>query len=176
MEFTANIFLVGPPACGKTALGRDLAKRLGREFYDSDESIEKRTGLSVDEIFAQEGETRFREYETVAIADLTKKENIVLATGGGAVLSEENRKHLRARGTVIYLQTSVDAQLARIADDQTRPLLKGREQRTALENITRQREKSYTQIADITLNVDNKNLHELGSELIDALPRLKSDA
>ena len=176
MTMTGNIFLVGPPACGKTTLGEHLAARLGLEFCDSDKAIEERTGLSVAEIFEREGEARFREHETAAILELTQKKSIVLATGGGAVLSEQNRRCLRTHGTVVYLKVSVETQLARTTGDRSRPLLTGSDPRAALEQITRTRETFYTQIADITLNVDNKPLNDIGDMLVNELSRLKPEA
>ncbi len=168
MAFAPNIFLVGPMACGKTTVGRHVAERLGREFFDSDEAVQRRTGLSVADIFAREGEKKFREYEAELIAKLTKKDGIVLATGGGAILAEENRRCLSERGTVVYLKTGVAAQLERIADDRERPLLKHGDKRATLEELGRRREKRYRQIADVTIDVDDKNVHDVADEIIAA--------
>ncbi len=175
MAAAPNIFLVGPMACGKTALGGHLAERLGREFFDSDEVIQKRSGLTIAEIFEREGEQRFREREREIIAELTKKEGIVLATGGGSILAEETRRRLRERGTVVYLRAGVATRLARIADDQTRPLLKNRDKRAALEELDRRREDHYRRIAHIVLDVDNKSVRDIGDEIISALQTAKSD-
>ena len=166
---TPNILLIGPPACGKTALARYLAERLGREFLDSDDAVQKRAMSTVAEIFEREGERRFRQYETEAIAELTQKHGIVLATGGGAVLSKENRCRLRECGTVVYLRASVETQLARIGDGAERPLLKSRNKREVLEQLSRQRESHYRRIADIILSVDNKSICETSDELINIL-------
>ena len=168
MAFAPNIFLVGPMACGKTTVGRHVAERLGREFFDSDEAVQRRTGLSVADIFAREGEKKFREYETELIAKLTKKDGIVLATGGGAILAEENRRRLSERGTVVYLKTGVAAQLERIADDRERPLLKRGDKRATLEELGRRREKRYRQIADVTIDVDDKSVRDVADEIIAA--------
>src|SRR3954467_5324897 len=102
-----NIFLVGLMGAGKTTVGRALAKRLGSQFIDSDHEIEARTGASIPWIFEIEGEASFRQREAEVIRDITAHSNIVLATGGGAVLKPENRACLKGRGTVIYLRASV---------------------------------------------------------------------
>ena len=110
---------------GKSAVGRALAVQLHRHFYDSDDEIESRTGVDVAFVFEKEGESGFRQREAKAIAELTTRTGIVLATGGGAVLSAANRRHLGARGFVVYLQTSVDEQLRRIRHGRERPLSGG---------------------------------------------------
>src|SRR5690606_9402487 len=101
-----NIFLVGPMGAGKTTIGRLLAEELGKQFYDSDQVIEERAGADISWIFDVEGEPGFRQRERAAIEDLCAQDNIVLATGGGAILAEENRRHLRARGFVVYLKAT----------------------------------------------------------------------
>src|SRR3989338_2967775 len=104
---SGNLILVGMMGSGKTTMGRTLARHLGKDFVDSDEEIQKRTGVTIPHIFDVEGEPGFRVRETAALADLAKRENLVLATGGGAVLAEQNRKQLQQCGIVIYLKTSV---------------------------------------------------------------------
>jgi shikimate kinase len=105
---SGNIFLVGPMGSGKSTIGRQLAKALKRPFFDSDKEIEKRTGVTISWIFEMEGEEGFRAREKQVIAELSAKENIVLATGGGAVLAEDNRNLLRSRGKVVYLSSSIE--------------------------------------------------------------------
>ncbi len=168
MASTPNIFLIGPMACGKTTVGRCVAERLGREFFDSDEAVQQRTGLSVAGIFEREGEKRFREYETESIEELTEKDGIVLATGGGAILAEENRRRLSERGTVVYLKADVATQLARITDNQDRPMLKDRDRRTTLEKLGRQRNDRYRQIANIIIDVNGKSVRDVADEIIAA--------
>ena len=112
-----NIFLVGLMGAGKTTVGRLLAKRLGMRFVDSDHEIEARTGATISWIFEIEGEESFRRREVETIRDLTGRSGVVLATGGGAVIHPENRKHLKARGTVIYLRASVNNILQRTMHD-----------------------------------------------------------
>ena len=171
MMITRNIFLVGATACGKTTLGKHLAERLACDFFDSDAAIEERIGLSIADIFAREGEQQFRKYEIETLAELTGKQRIVLAIGAGAVAAEENRRRLRQRGIVIYVQVNIQTQLARTANDQSRPLLKGRNTQTVLEKMRRRRAGYYREIAHICVNGDNKNIAELADELINALDR-----
>ena len=118
-----NVFLIGPMGAGKSAVGRQLARLLHLDFVDSDEEIERRTGVDIPFIFEKEGEAGFRKREAAAIDDLSKRDGIVLATGGGAVIDPKNRNHLGARGFVVYLHTSVDQQLSRTRKGRERPLL-----------------------------------------------------
>ena len=118
-----NIYLVGPMGSGKSAVGRRLATLLDLKFVDSDAEIERRTGVDIRYIFEKEGEARFREREREVIAELTALEDVVLATGGGAVLDPRNRERLKSTGTVVYLQASVDTQLDRTRRGRNRPLL-----------------------------------------------------
>ncbi len=112
-----NIFLVGPMGAGKSTIGRQLAQQLNMEFYDSDQEIEKRTGADVGWVFDVEGEEGFRDREEKIINELTEKQGIVLATGGGSVKSRETRNRLSARGVVVYLETTIEKQLARTQRD-----------------------------------------------------------
>jgi len=151
----SNVFLIGPMAGGKTTIGRQLARRLGLKFVDSDHEIERRTGASISLIFDIEGESGFREREERMISELTAMEGIVLATGGGAVLRETNRKALRRNGTVVYLRASVDSQLERTRASKHRPLLETGDRRAALEALMRTREPLYRQEADLIIDTDN---------------------
>ena len=123
MAKPTNLFLIGLMGAGKSTIGRQLAKSLGCEFIDSDHEIEARTGANIPLIFDVEGEAGFRQREKKVIDDLTRREHIVLATGGGVVLDADNRAHLRARGFVVYLYATVDQLLVRTAKDRNRPLL-----------------------------------------------------
>lgn len=148
---SGNIFLVGPMGAGKSTVGRQLAKSLGRDFYDSDEEVEKRTGVPISWIFEMEGEARFRAREQTVIDDLTSLKNIVLATGGGAVLSQDNRQYLRSRGQVIYLYSSVEQLLKRTDKDKTRPLLQTDDPKKQITELLAKREQLYRDVADIEL-------------------------
>ena len=123
MKNKRNIFLVGPMGAGKSSIGKQLAQQLKMEFVDTDRVIEERTGADIDWIFDLEGEEGFRLREEGIIEELTAMQGIVLATGGGAVISAKNRTLLAARGTVIYLETSIEQQLERTRRDKKRPLL-----------------------------------------------------
>lgn len=142
------IYLVGPMGSGKTTIGKLLAKQLNRPFMDCDWHIVAQTGADIPWIFEKEGEAGFRERETRALHELTAMSNIVMATGGGAVIRPENRELLK-KGLVIYLEADVDMQLARTKKDQNRPLLQTDNPRAVLENLYQQRHPLYLEIADI---------------------------
>ncbi|WP_434779687.1 shikimate kinase AroK [Neisseria sp. Ec49-e6-T10] len=152
INMAGNFFLIGLMGAGKTTVGRQLAFRLGKDFYDSDHEIVARTGVPVTTIFEIEGEERFRAREAQMIAELTQKQNIVLATGGGVILREDNRRALAQNGTVIYLRSSIDAILERTRYDRTRPLLQTENPRAKLEALFKQRDPLYQEIADITID------------------------
>ncbi len=139
---------------GKTTIGRQLARQLGRKFYDSDKVIEERTGASIPLIFELEQEQGFRKREKAVIDELTRYENIVLATGGGAVLDPDNRKHLSSRGHVIYLYAPIDFLLQRTARDNNRPLLQTRDPRGKLEELVRIRDPLYRETAHTIIETD----------------------
>ena len=153
-----NIFLIGPMGAGKTTIGRQLAKSLGVDFVDSDHEIESRTGASIPLIFEVEGEAGFRRREREMIDELTQRSNIVLATGGGAVLDAATRAHLAARGQVIYLRASLEHLLKRTAKDRNRPLLQVDDACARPEQILAQilelRDPLYCEIADLVVETD----------------------
>ncbi|MDL2283798.1 shikimate kinase AroK, partial [Oxalobacter sp. OttesenSCG-928-P03] len=161
-----NIFLVGLMGSGKTTVGRALAKRLGMRFIDSDHEIESRTGASISWIFEIEGEDSFRKRETEAIRDLTARKGIVLATGGGAVISPENRRHLKERGTVVYLRASVNNVLQRTMHDKNRPLLQTEDPRKKIEQLSREREPFYSEVADIVIDTGRQNVHAMVQSIL----------
>lgn len=161
-----NIFLVGLMGSGKTTVGRLLAKRLGLKFVDSDHEIESRTGATISWIFEIEGEESFRRREVETIKDLTGQTGVVLATGGGAVIHPENRKHLKSRGTVIYLRASVSNILQRTMHDKSRPLLQTENRRKKLEELSRQREPLYREVADIIVDTGRPNVHAMVQSII----------
>ena len=157
----ANVFLVGLMGAGKTTIGRILARKLGMRFIDSDHEIEARTGASIPWIFEIEGEDSFRRREAEVIADLTAQDGIVLATGGGAVLSAQNRQHLQQRGCVVYLRASVGSILQRTSHDKNRPLLQTADPRKKLEDLTAQREPLYREIADLVIDTGRPNVQSM---------------
>jgi len=153
-----NIFLVGPMGSGKSAVGRQLALRLGLEFIDSDEEIEARTGVDIAYIFEKEGEAGFREREAQVIDDLTQRQGVLVATGGGAILDPGSRDRLRARGRVVYLRTSVDQQLARTRRGNDRPLLNNPDPRGTLARLFELRSPLYAEVAEITVDTDGRKV------------------
>lgn len=161
-----NIFLIGPMGVGKTTIGRHLAKELGLEFYDSDREVEQRTGADIPWIFDVEGEKGFRAREAAVIEELTSKSGIVLATGGGSVLCKKNRKFLGSRGTVVFLDTSVDLQLKRTSKDKKRPLLQLDNRREVLENLREIRDPLYNELADITVFVADSSSKKVVTGII----------
>jgi shikimate kinase len=171
MNSSQNLILVGPMGSGKSAVGRALARDLHREFFDSDDVIEERTGVDIPFIFEKEGEAGFRDREVRVIADLTEKDGIVLATGGGAIVRDENRKRLGARGFVIYLRTSVEQQLKRTSRGRERPLLSQSEDpREKLEALMRDREARYMEIADLVVSTDGRKVQVVTREILSKLP------
>ena len=152
-----RIFLIGPMGAGKTSIGKVLASQLGLAFVDSDEEIEARAGASVSWIFDVEGEDRFRDWEARVLEDLTQRRDIVLATGGGAVLRRENRQLLAARGFVIYLYTPVEEQFARTRDSRRRPLLQTENPEQTLRELMAVRDPLYRQAADYVAHVNTSS-------------------
>ena len=154
---TQSVFLIGPMGAGKSTIGRLLSQELKFEFYDSDKVIEDRCGADIPWIFDKEGEAGFREREESVINELTQQKGIVLSTGGGAVLRAENRQHLASRGTVVYLCTSVEQQLARTARDRNRPLLQTANPEAVLRKLFEERDPLYRSVADIIIETDQRN-------------------
>jgi len=154
-----NIILVGPMGSGKTTIGRRLSENLSLDFFDSDHEIIDTTGVSIDHIFDVEGEIGFRARESNVLIKLCNMPNIVLATGGGAVILEENRKLIKKAGTVVYLWSSVDQILRRTAKSKTRPLLdKSKNRRKTIMGIVKARDPLYKEVASLIVNTNGKNL------------------
>jgi len=160
-----NIFLVGLMGAGKTSIGRLLARRLGKTFFDSDREIERATGVKIPVIFDIEGEAGFRARESRMIAELVQGGDIVLATGGGAILSAENRKLLSANGVVIYLRAAVPDLWNRTRHDRNRPLLRTAEPLATLERLYAERDPLYREIADIIVDTGEQSLGSLAHKL-----------
>ena len=161
-----NVFLIGLMGSGKTTVGRALAKKLNKRFIDSDHEIEARTGASISLIFEIEGEASFRQREAEVIADLTALDDIVLATGGGAILSPRNRAMLASRGTVIYLRATVNSILQRTSHDKSRPLLQTADPRRRIEELLREREPLYSEIAEIVIDTGRPNVQFLVQSIL----------
>jgi shikimate kinase len=171
MSSRSNIYLIGPMGSGKTAVGRQLALRMRREFLDTDQEIERRTGVDIPYIFEKEGETGFREREREVIRDLTQLNDIVMATGGGAVLSEVNRSRLRSTGIVVYLETTVDEQLRRTRRSQSRPLLRQDDPRSVLEKLRAERQHLYGEIADYSFDTTARRVKTVAASIARTLER-----
>jgi shikimate kinase len=145
------IGLVGLPGSGKSTVGRQLARRLGVPFADSDQVIEQRLGCSIREFFEREGEERFRDIEAMVIEDLTRNHPGVLATGGGAVLRAENRSHLRSRGQVVYLRSTPEEVFRRLRYDVNRPLLQVSDPLGRLRDLFAVRDPLYRETAHFVI-------------------------
>jgi shikimate kinase len=165
-----NIFLVGPMGAGKSTIGRQIARQLHLEFFDSDSEIERRTGADISWVFELEGEEGFRAREEKVIEELTENMGIVLATGGGSVMSKESRNRLSARGVVVYLKTPIEKQLARTQRDKRRPLIaEADDPRQVLEQLAQERDPLYEEIADITVQTDDQSAKFVVNDIIDQL-------
>ena len=161
-----NIFLVGPMGAGKSTIGRALAKELKLEFFDSDEVIEQRAGADIAWIFDIEGEEGFRQREIKIIDELTQKQNIVLATGGGVIISPENRSVLAGRGTVIYLKTSLEQQYERTKRDTRRPLLQTDNLTERLEELRDERQPYYEDLSDVSFETDKLTVKAVANNIV----------
>ena len=160
-----NVFLVGPMGSGKSAVGRQLARRLRLPFADSDDEIEARTGVDIPYIFEREGEPGFRLREAEVIDVLTQRQGLVLATGGGAILDPASRERLRTRGHVVYLRTSVEQQLARTRRGTDRPLLNNADPRGTLMQLFRQRAPLYLEVAELVVDTDGRKVKNVVQDI-----------
>jgi shikimate kinase len=169
MSKPRRVFLVGLMGAGKTTIGRHLANTLGLRFVDSDDEIIARTGVEIPLIFEIEGESGFRSREQKVIDELTQQADIVLATGGGAVLDPINRQHLNERGYVVYLRAPVHILVHRTRRDRKRPLLHDCDPRTRLEDLYRQRDPLYREVADLVVDTDNHSLRQVVAHICQQL-------
>ncbi|MFY0669302.1 MAG: shikimate kinase AroK [Alteromonas stellipolaris] len=161
-----NIFLVGPMGAGKSTIGRHLADELHLDFYDSDQEIERRSGADIAWIFDLEGEDGFRAREENIINDLTDKQGIVLATGGGSIVTNAVRNRLSARGIVVYLQTTIDKQVARTQRDKRRPLLQNDDPEQVLRDLADLRNPLYEEVADYVVDTDDQSARAVANQII----------
>jgi shikimate kinase len=172
MQDLPNLILIGPMGAGKSTIGRLLAAELSRDFHDSDHEIQARCGADIPWIFDVEGEAGFRRREALMIDELTRLENVVIATGGGAVLREDNRRALRERGTVIYLMTTVEQQLRRTARDRNRPLLQRGDREQVLREMFALRDPLYQATADLVVRTDRRGPRAVVNEIVRRISRL----
>jgi shikimate kinase len=169
-----NIFLIGPMGAGKTTVGRQLADYFRKEFIDSDQEIQRRTGVDIPTIFEFEGESGFRQREQEVIEELTKRDEVVVATGGGAVINEANRKALSARGVVIYLYCTVQQQFDRTHRDKNRPLLQTENPKEKLKSLMDERDPLYRQTADLLISTEGRNTQAVVQDIRKQLALLNS--
>ncbi|MCG6861798.1 MAG: shikimate kinase AroK [Chromatiaceae bacterium] len=160
-----NIFLVGPMGAGKSTVGRQLAEAISFEFRDSDQEIQRRTGVDIPTIFEYEGEEGFRQRERQVIDELSEKSGIVMATGGGAVLRPDNRQDLTARGVVVYLHCSPEQQYARTSRDRNRPLLHTEDPLERLRQLMEERDPLYRQVADMVVSTERRGTSSVVKEI-----------
>ena len=165
MEMIDNIFLIGLMGAGKSTIGRQLARELGKDFWDSDSEIEKKTGVSIDVIFDIEGEQGFRRRETGMLKELVEKRGIVLATGGGAVLVVENQQLLKDNGRIIYLQAAAEDLAGRVRLDRRRPLLQSGDKLEKIGDLLAQRGPIYQQLADVVVETNNRSVPSVVREI-----------
>ena len=165
-----RVFLIGPMGAGKSTLGKRLARALRLNYCDSDDELVTKTGASISLIFDVEGEAGFREREAKLLEELTQRENLVLATGGGIILKEENRKILRERGYVVYLNAPLDRLLERTSKDSNRPLLQTDNPRARLSEILDERAALYQQTADLSIDTDKLTIAQIIQKIKGELP------
>jgi len=165
-----NIILIGPMGSGKSTIGNIIARRLHREFQDSDHFIEERTGVDVARIFDVEGEQGFRDRESNALTELLSENNRVIATGGGSVLRRQNQQLLKQKGYIIFLDTTVNQQMQRLQRDKKRPLLQTENPRQRLESLLLERRPIYLDLADLAVKTDKRMARRLAADIINQLP------
>jgi len=169
-----NLFLVGPMGAGKTTIGRFLAESLDLEFVDLDAEIEQRCGANIPWIFDVEGEEGFRKREAQLLEEITEKKGILLATGGGVVLTENNRELLKTRGFVVYLNASVDQLLERTAHDRNRPLLQVDNPRVVIEQLIADRDPLYHEAADLIVMTERRKPQLVAEDIVAEVRHLMS--
>lgn len=168
-----NIILIGAMGVGKSTVGKRLAKKLNLEFYDSDQEIVKKTGVDIATIFEYEGEKGFREREENILKELCKLKPIVLATGGGSILSIDTQKLLTSSGIVFYLKASIESILNRSKNETSRPLLNTANKRETINNILKQRTPLYKSVAHHTINTDRHTVNWSADQIIKVIQSQK---
>ena len=168
---TQNIILVGAMGVGKSTVGKRVAKKLSLVFHDSDQEIINNTGVDISTIFEYEGEPGFRNREEKIINDLCKLDNIVLATGGGAILSTKTRGLLAKSGCVFYLKASIETILNRAKNENSRPLLKTANKRKTITELLKQRTPLYESVAHHTINTDRHTVNWSAEQIIKIIQR-----
>ncbi len=164
------LILVGMMGAGKTTIGRRLAARLARRFVDADRALEERCGVPITTIFELEGEPGFRRRERAMLDELVALPDVVLATGGGAVLDDDNRRLMRERGWVVYLKAAAPELWHRLRRDRGRPLLQTANPRERIAQLLAQREPLYEAVAHCTVTSVHQPVEELVEHIIDTLP------
>lgn len=178
IDYPKNIFLVGMMGAGKSTIGKQLARQLNKNFLDSDHEIERKTGVTIPIIFEIEGELGFRQREAQVISELVRDSNLVLATGGGAVILPENRQMLTEHGVVIYLRATPDELFLRTRHDRgrQRPLLQEEDPLAKIEKLCREREGFYMEVADIIVDTNKQKVPAILHFILEQLHALETDA
>lgn len=175
LPYRRPIFLVGMMGAGKTTIGRGLARLVGREFLDLDHEIEGRCGVRIAHIFDVEGEEGFRRRECSVLDDCSGRPDLVLATGGGAVLAAENRSCLKARGIVVYLRATPEELYSRVARDRNRPLLQTADPQARIRELVAAREPLYEEVADVVFDTGSMPVQHVVKALLPLLQNLEVD-
>lgn len=170
MQATDNIFLIGPMGVGKTTIGRQLASELGLQFHDSDRELEAATGADIPWIFDVEGESGFRVREERMIDQLSQRHGVVLATGGGAILSADSRRRLHERGTVVYLRASLRQLQQRTHKDRNRPLLQTADPAARIRELMEKRDPLYRETAHMIIDTTRRGPRSVTAEIRRRLP------
>lgn len=173
MRSIGNIFIIGPTGAGKTTIGKRVARRFGLDFFDLDAEIERHTGADIALIFDIEGEAGFRQREMVMLDQLTARSNVLIATGGGAVLQPLSRQRLRSRGLVVYLETSIDRQIDRLRHDKRRPLLQNPNRDEILNKMATERNPIYRELADLVVSSEPVSVARMARKVSNELERLQ---